>query len=70
MAILSGTDPDFPLYLEQITIPQAETTINLVQQSQIHPQLSVYAYERVHPIVTYYSHVSVTFWVETIFDYV
>jgi hypothetical protein len=44
VAILAGTDPEFPLHLWDKLIPQAETTLNLLRQSNMHPQLSAHTH--------------------------
>jgi hypothetical protein len=44
IAILCGTDPDFPLHLWYHLIPQAEATLNILRQSRIHPKLSSHAH--------------------------
>jgi hypothetical protein len=41
VAGLASNDPDFPLYLWDCLIPQAEMTLNLLRKSRQHPQLSV-----------------------------
>ena len=43
LSILSGTDPNFPLKLWDLLIPQAVITLNLLRASRINPQLSAYA---------------------------
>jgi hypothetical protein len=37
-------DPDFPLHLWDHLLPQAEMTLNLLQKSRQHPQLSTAAH--------------------------
>ena len=44
IAILCGTDKDFPLYLWADILPQAKHTLNLLRQSQRLPSVSAYAY--------------------------
>ena len=44
IAILCGTDKDFPLYLWADLLPQAEHTLNLLQPSRRLPSVSAYAY--------------------------
>ena len=43
IAILSGTDPSFPINLWDKLLPQAIMTLNLLRMSRINPQLSTYA---------------------------
>jgi hypothetical protein len=43
IAILCGTDPQFPLHLWDRPPPQTLMTFNLLRASRINPQLSVYA---------------------------
>ena len=38
VAILCGTDPDFPLHLWCRLLPQAQLTLNLLRKSQINPR--------------------------------
>jgi hypothetical protein len=40
VAGLSSMDPNFPLHLWDILLPQAEITLNLLPTSRLHPQLS------------------------------
>ena len=44
ISILCTTDPDYPLYLWDKLLPQAQVTLNLMRRSNIHPQLSAYAH--------------------------
>ena len=44
IAILSGTDPDFPFHLWYKFIPQACITINLIRNSHRNTQLSAEAH--------------------------
>jgi hypothetical protein len=37
---LGSVDPDFPLHLLDLLLPQAEMTLNLLRTSRQHPQLS------------------------------
>jgi len=39
IAILSGCDPEFPLMLWPLLIPQAQLTLNLLRTSRINPRL-------------------------------
>jgi hypothetical protein len=48
---LSSVDPSFPLHLWDILLPQAEITLNLLQTSRLHPQLSAAAH--FHGLVDY-----------------
>jgi hypothetical protein len=41
---LATVDPDFPAHLWDRLWPQAEITLNLLQASQLHPQLSAAAH--------------------------
>jgi hypothetical protein len=43
IAMLSGTDPSFPVNRWDLFVPQANMTLNLLRESQIQPQLSTYA---------------------------
>jgi hypothetical protein len=51
MAGLSSIDPTFPLHLWNRLLPQAEITLNLLQTSRLHPQLSAAAH--FHGLVDY-----------------
>jgi hypothetical protein len=51
VAGLSSVDPAFPLHLWDRLLPQAEITLNLLQTSRLHPQLSVAAH--FHGLVDY-----------------
>jgi hypothetical protein len=44
MSILASVDPTFPPYLWDLLIPQAELTLNILQQSALNPQISVWEY--------------------------
>jgi hypothetical protein len=44
VAGLASFDPDFPLYLWDRLLPQAEMTLNLLRTSRQHPQLSAAAH--------------------------
>ena len=44
IAGLTSTDPNFPFYLWDQLLHQAEITLNLLRNSRQHPQLSAYAY--------------------------
>jgi hypothetical protein len=44
VAGLSSVYPDFPLYLWDILLPQAEIRLNLLRTSRLHPQLSAAAH--------------------------
>ncbi len=44
MAILCGTDKEFPLCLWDLLLPQAENTLNMLRPSQITPTVSAYTY--------------------------
>ena len=44
MCILAGTAEDFPRQLWDKLLPQAEVTINLLQQSNATPNVSAYAH--------------------------
>jgi hypothetical protein len=44
VAGLSSLDPSFPLHLWDRLLPQAEITLNLLQASRLHPQLSAAAH--------------------------
>jgi hypothetical protein len=46
VAILSGTDPDFPVDAWDLLIPQAELTLNLLRASRVNPYIS--AYQQLH----------------------
>jgi hypothetical protein len=45
-AVWYSTDDNFPLYLWDKTVPQAELTLNLLRGSRINPKLS--AWEQIH----------------------
>jgi hypothetical protein len=51
VAGLSSVDPAFPLHLWDRLLPQAEITLNLLQTSRLHPQLSAAAH--FHGLVDY-----------------
>jgi hypothetical protein len=51
VAGISSVDPSFPLHLWDRLLPQAEITLNLLQTSIIHPQLSATAH--FHGLVDY-----------------
>jgi hypothetical protein len=51
VAGLSSVDPTFPLHLWYRLLPQAEITLNLLQTSRLHPQLSAVAH--FHGLVDY-----------------
>jgi hypothetical protein len=51
VAGLSSVDPTFPLHLWDRLLPQAEITLNLLQTSRLHPQLSAAAH--FHGLVDY-----------------
>ena len=44
LAILAGVAPDFPQYLRDLLIPQAEMTLNFLRQSTLNPKLSAYEF--------------------------
>jgi hypothetical protein len=44
IAILAGVDPMFPPYLWDLLLPQAEFTLNLLQQSALNPKISAWDY--------------------------
>jgi hypothetical protein len=44
LAILAGVDPEFPEYLWDLLLPQAELTLNLLRQSLINPQISAWEF--------------------------
>jgi hypothetical protein len=48
---ISSVDPDFPLHLWDRLLPQAEITLNILQTSRLHPQLSAAAH--FHGLVDY-----------------
>jgi hypothetical protein len=48
---ISSVDPTFPLHLWDRLLPQAEITLNLLQTSRLHPQLSAAAH--FHGLVDY-----------------
>ena len=43
IAMLSGTDPDFPTNCWDLLIPKANISLNLLRASRIQPKLSAYA---------------------------
>ena len=43
IAVLCGTDPNFPLHLWDRLLPQTELTLNLLRGSRINPKLSAWA---------------------------
>ena len=43
IAIISGTDPDFPSNYWNLRAPQAVVTLNLLRPSHINPTISAYA---------------------------
>jgi hypothetical protein len=51
VAGLSSVDPSFPLHLLDRLLPQAEITLNRLQTSRLHPQLSAAAH--FHGLVDY-----------------
>jgi hypothetical protein len=51
VAGLSSVDPTFPFHLWDIILPQAEITLNLLQISRLHPQLSTAAH--FHGLIDY-----------------
>jgi hypothetical protein len=51
VAGLSSVDPTFPLHLWYRLLPQAEITLNILQTSRLHPQLSAAAH--FHGLVDY-----------------
>jgi hypothetical protein len=51
VAGVASVDPDFPLYLWDRLLPQAEMTLNLLQMSRQHPQLS--AASHYHGLIYY-----------------
>ncbi len=44
LSILAGVDPTFPPYLWDLLLPQAELTLNLLRQSALSPQISVWEF--------------------------
>jgi hypothetical protein len=44
LSILVGVDPTFPPYLWDLLLPQAELTLNLLQQSALNPQISTWEF--------------------------
>jgi hypothetical protein len=42
LAILAGVDSAFPPYLWDLLLPQAELTLNLLQQATLNPQISAW----------------------------
>jgi hypothetical protein len=44
MTGMSPEDPDFPMHLWDLLLPQAEITLNLLRTSGLHPQLSAAAH--------------------------
>jgi hypothetical protein len=53
VAGLSSVDPAFPLRLWDRLLPQSEITLNLLQTSRLHPQLSAAAHFHFHGLVDY-----------------
>jgi hypothetical protein len=51
VAGLSSVDPSFPLHLWDRLLPQAESTLNLLRTSRLHPQLSAALHH--HGLVDY-----------------
>jgi hypothetical protein len=51
LAGISSVDPTFPLHLWDRLLPQTEITLNLLQTSRLHPQLSAAAH--FHSLVDY-----------------
>jgi hypothetical protein len=51
VAGLYSVDPNFPLHLGDILLPQAEITLNLLRTPRQHPQLSAAAH--FHGIINY-----------------
>ena len=44
LAILAGVAADFPQYLWDLLLPQAELTLNLLRQANVNPQISAWEY--------------------------
>ena len=44
ISILCGVDTDFPLHLWGRLLPQAEHTLNMLQQARVTPTVSAYTY--------------------------
>ncbi len=44
LAILSSIAPDFPRHIWDLLIPQAELTLNLLQQAMLNPCISMWEY--------------------------
>ena len=44
ISILAGTDSDFPIYLWDKLLPQAELTLNLLRQANVNPKVSAHTY--------------------------
>ena len=44
ISILAGVDADFPIYLWDKLLPQAELTLNLLRQSNTNPAVSAHAH--------------------------
>jgi hypothetical protein len=44
VAILSGTNKNFPMHLWDLLLPQSTVTLNLLRASRLHPQLSAAAH--------------------------
>ena len=44
LAILAGVAPDFPRYLWDLLIPQAEMTLNFLRQATLNPSISAYEF--------------------------
>jgi hypothetical protein len=51
VARLASVDPSFPMHLWDRLLPQAESTLNLLRTSRLHPQLSAAAHY--HGLVDY-----------------
>ena len=48
IAGLCTTDPDFPLHLWDLLLPQAELTLNLLRGARVNPRLSAHEYLHGH----------------------
>jgi hypothetical protein len=44
LSILAGVDPSFPPYLWDLLLPQAELTLNLLQQAALNPWISAWEF--------------------------
>jgi hypothetical protein len=44
LSILAGVDQSFPPYLWDLLLPQAEITLNLLQQSTLNPLISAWEF--------------------------